>query len=387
MDLGKERKIFGKLGSISLADIVQLLGVNKRTATLELDNDGDRGTIFFKDGIIVHASNGSVEGEDAILHILEWPDASFVIEEGIPTLPKVTMAGDAEALMLRLCSKLDELRRDQPERHKRRKKRVRFSLSFNNETKRRRFSIPVVLGILAGIVALSVLIPGLFMGNSKAPMANPVSEEPNTDSVEDDSGRSPTDLENPSVPASNGADSNLTDDEKVTSTSESPVARVVEQQVAAPDPSPPIQPSPTTVPAQPAYGFLLVVAEPWAEVTIDGEKVGETPMGRIRLSAGEHTISLLNENFAGLITGRVSIPADETITRKYSFNEAGYLQVVVQPWADVFVDGRLVGQTPLQKVRIPVGRHSVTLRHPQLGEKTAEIDIKLEETTLLRMEM
>jgi hypothetical protein len=218
-------------------------------------------------------------------------------------------------------------------------------------------------------------------------MVSSVSEEPGTDPVEDDFGVAPADLENPSAPGSEGVDSNPIEEDDAPTTPETAAARVLDRQVAALDPPPPVQPSTTTLPAPPAYGFLLVVAEPWAEVTINGEKVGETPMGRIRLSAGEHTISLLNENFAGLITDRVSIPADETVTRKYSFNESGYLQVVVQPWADVFVDGRPVGQTPLQKVRIPVGRHSVTLRHPQLGEKTAEVDIKLEQTTMLRMEM
>ncbi len=373
MELGKERKIFGKLGSISLADIVQLLGVNKRTATLELDNDGDRGSIYFKDGIVVHASNGGVEGEDAILHILEWPDASFVIEEGIPTLPKVTMAGDAEALMLRLCSKLDELRRHQPDRHKRRKKRVRFSLSFNKEPERRRFSMPVIAVILAVIAALSVLIPGLFIGESLAPMAK-APEEQTTNPVEENFGETPVDVENPSEPTLESADPNPVEGESTASTPETRLARAPEQRVAAPNSSPPVQPSTTTVSAPPSFGFLLVVAEPWAEVSIDGEKVGETPMGRIRLSAGEHTISLMNENFAGLITDRVSIPTDETVTQKYSFNESGYLQVVVQPWADVFVDGRPVGQTPLQKVRIPVGRHTVTLRHPQLGEKANEVE-------------
>lgn len=387
MDLGKERKIFGKLGSISLADIVQLLGVNKRTATLELDNDGERGAIFFKDGTVVHASNEDTEGEDAILHILEWPDASFVIEEGISTLPKVTMSGEAEALMLKLCSKLDELHRSQPDRHKaRRKKRVRFSLSFNKEVERRKFSIPIVVGILVVIATVSVLISGLFLGKSQAPMAKTTTGETSPEPIENEELSGPLLEEDgdSSESASNDADPIPTEAASVTPSAENPRTPVLDRRVAAPDPEPPPR---TTAPAPASFGFLLVVAEPWAAISIDGEKVGETPMDRIRLSAGEHTISLLNESFAGLITDRIAIRADETATRKYSFNEAGYLQVLVQPWADVLVDGRLVGQTPIQKVRIPVGRHTVTLRHPQLGEKATEIEIRLEETTLLRMEM
>jgi hypothetical protein len=37
-------------------------------------------------------------------------------------------------------------------------------------------------------------------------------------------------------------------------------------------------------------GSLSVNALPWAEVTIDGERVGETPIGNVALTIGSHDV-------------------------------------------------------------------------------------------------
>ena len=62
---------------MSLADIIQILGVNKRTATLVLKHDGQKGKLFFKDGVVLHAFAGGMQGETAVLKFLEWVGAEF----------------------------------------------------------------------------------------------------------------------------------------------------------------------------------------------------------------------------------------------------------------------------------------------------------------------
>src|SRR5437867_2204886 len=42
----------------------------------------------------------------------------------------------------------------------------------------------------------------------------------------------------------------------------------------------------------------------------------------------------------------------------------GWLLVVVTPWAEVSVDNRAVGQTPLRRLALPPGPHAVLLEHP-----------------------
>ncbi len=99
-------------------------------------------------------------------------------------------------------------------------------------------------------------------------------------------------------------------------------------------------------------------------------------MDRTRQPAGEHTLTLSNPNFVGITTDTVSIPHDGPFTKKYSFYDSGELQVTARLWAEVFIDGLFIGQTPLNKVDLPVGRHQVTLRHPDLGEKRFAVDTR-----------
>ena len=54
----------------------------------------------------------------------------------------------------------------------------------------------------------------------------------------------------------------------------------------------------------------------------------------------------------------------------------GRLNANAQPWAQVLVDGRPIGDTPLANVAVPVGDHEVTFRHPQLGERRQRITVQ-----------
>ena len=40
----------------------------------------------------------------------------------------------------------------------------------------------------------------------------------------------------------------------------------------------------------PPKGSLSLNATPWAEVWIDGERAGETPIGNVQLSIGQHEV-------------------------------------------------------------------------------------------------
>jgi PEGA domain len=46
---------------------------------------------------------------------------------------------------------------------------------------------------------------------------------------------------------------------------------------------------------------------------------------------------------------------------------SGTLRINSRPWAQVFVDGRYVGNTPQFGISVPPGKHSVRLLNPQLG--------------------
>jgi serine/threonine protein kinase len=77
-------------------------------------------------------------------------------------------------------------------------------------------------------------------------------------------------------------------------------------ETVAPTPSPP--PPPTPEPP----GALLVVVRPWADVSVDGVPVGETPLKEIPLEPGPHQVLLTHPDYQPY-PRRVSIRSGETL--------------------------------------------------------------------------
>ncbi len=54
----------------------------------------------------------------------------------------------------------------------------------------------------------------------------------------------------------------------------------------------------------------------------------------------------------------------------------GLLQIAVVPWGEVSVDGKLVGTTPLDKLSLPAGTHTIHVRHPRYATRERTIVIR-----------
>ncbi len=61
----------------------------------------------------------------------------------------------------------------------------------------------------------------------------------------------------------------------------------------------------------------------------------------------------------------------------------GSLQLGVRPWAEIAIDGKVVGTTPLDKIPLAAGKHVVRLRHPAYQPVEHEVVISAERTTRL----
>lgn len=83
-----------------------------------------------------------------------------------------------------------------------------------------------------------------------------------------------------------------------------------------------------------------------------------------------------------------SQPVDPTTPITASLEEAGFLRVVVQPWAHVHVDGQQVATTPTAR-RFPLapGRHFVRLENPYFQPHEEEITIRTGATITVQVEL
>jgi serine/threonine-protein kinase len=54
--------------------------------------------------------------------------------------------------------------------------------------------------------------------------------------------------------------------------------------------------------------------------------------------------------------------------------------VAVIPWATVSVDGKVIGETPLDKIELPAGKHAIVIRHPNYEPIEQEVTVRADET-------
>jgi CheY-like chemotaxis protein len=92
--------IEGTLGPLSAAELLELFHVNLKTGCLELvrGRGRQRGAIHLREGQIVHASVGPVQGEKAFLRLLGWERGRFAFRPGPPT-PETTIDRPTRALL------------------------------------------------------------------------------------------------------------------------------------------------------------------------------------------------------------------------------------------------------------------------------------------------
>ena len=123
-------------------------------------------------------------------------------------------------------------------------------------------------------------------------------------------------------------------------------------------------------------GYVAIQSPIVLRVVRNGDFVGTSEDARLSLPAGEHVIGLENESVGYRDVRTVQIAAGKVTTVPVSLPN-GAISINARPWAEVFVDGQRVGETPVSQYALPVGIHEVVFRHPELGERTVSVLVKL----------
>lgn len=91
--------LIGTLSEIKLADVLRLFASSKKTGLLTASSPGRQTLIRFQKGVVVHASAGRLQGDDAVLDVFGWSEGqlTFVPEEKVVT-PNVAHGVDVLVL-------------------------------------------------------------------------------------------------------------------------------------------------------------------------------------------------------------------------------------------------------------------------------------------------
>ncbi|MBA3885703.1 MAG: PEGA domain-containing protein [Acidobacteria bacterium] len=122
-------------------------------------------------------------------------------------------------------------------------------------------------------------------------------------------------------------------------------------------------------------GWLAVDAPIVLEVAQAGRVLGSTQQNRLLLSPGRHTITLTNAELGYRASRVVEIePGQE---HRLSLVPSTAVNLNASPWAEVWIDGKRIGETPIANVSVPLGTRDVVFRHPEFGERRLTPTIKV----------
>jgi PEGA domain len=123
-----------------------------------------------------------------------------------------------------------------------------------------------------------------------------------------------------------------------------------------------------------AAGWVAIVSPIELQVYEGGKLVGLASGDRVMLPGGRHELDLVNTTLEFRTSATVQIQTGKTVTTTVEVPN-GSLSINALPWADVLIDDRTIGTTPLANLSISIGQHEVIWRHPQLGERRQTVTV------------
>jgi hypothetical protein len=142
---------------------------------------------------------------------------------------------------------------------------------------------------------------------------------------------------------------------------------------ATPPPAPLAPPTPEASSA-PLAGWISARLPFSVEIRENGRLIGTSETERIMLAAGSHQLEFVNETLNYRVQKSVQVTAGKVAAIPLELPN-GTVNVNAVPWAEVWLNGTRIGETPIGNLAVPIGSHELVFRHPQLGEKRHAVSV------------
>lgn len=136
----------------------------------------------------------------------------------------------------------------------------------------------------------------------------------------------------------------------------------------------------------PVSGWLSVNSPVEMQLLEDGRLVGTSRSERIMMSVGDHNLQLVNETLGYRVSRTIQVGPGRVTSMRLD-PPKGTLALNAAPWAEVWVDGDRVGDTPVGNISLAIGNHDVLFRHPDLGEQRHTVTVTLNGPARLSVDM
>jgi hypothetical protein len=166
---------------------------------------------------------------------------------------------------------------------------------------------------------------------------------------------------------------------------EAPLTDRLEVAQTPPAPAAETTPAPP-VSTAPVAGWIAVKMPFAVEIREKGQMLGTSETDRLMIAAGNHELELVNEPLGFRATRVVNVIPGKLLTINMEIPR-GVVNLNAAPWAEVFVDGQRVGETPIGNLSMPIGPHEIVFRHPQFGEKRHAVSVTVGVPVRISVEM
>jgi hypothetical protein len=140
------------------------------------------------------------------------------------------------------------------------------------------------------------------------------------------------------------------------------------------------------VPAGPAAGWLTVNSPIALDILEGGSIVGTSQSPKIMLPVGRHELRFASPVLGFSDRRVVQVNPGSTAAVRVDLPNAP-LNINAQPWAEIWIDGNRIGETPIGNHFVRIGSHEIVLRHPDLGERRQTVTVSLNSPARVSVDM
>jgi hypothetical protein len=136
----------------------------------------------------------------------------------------------------------------------------------------------------------------------------------------------------------------------------------------------------------PQSGWISVTSPVDVQLFEGGRLLGSSQTDRIMVPSGTHQLELVNEALGYRMTRSVQVAPGKVAAVPVKL-PMGSVAINAIPWAEVWLDGNRIGETPIGNQPATIGSHEIVFRNPELGEKTQTVTVTLAAPARLSVDM
>jgi len=123
-------------------------------------------------------------------------------------------------------------------------------------------------------------------------------------------------------------------------------------------------------------------------VYLDSLLLGTTPLDApIQVEPGEHRLQFKNPLFPDYYTTLSVTEPNDTLVFRWT-DVFGFVRLTVHPWANVYIDGKYIDSTPLNRILpLEAGEHHVILKNPDFPIWQKFIQLTAGDTVNLKVQL